>query len=261
MTDYVLEARGLKKRFGALVVTDDVSLRLRPGARHALIGPNGAGKTTLVAQLSGVLRPDEGQVMLAGQDITRLTPAKRTQRGLVRTFQITNLFPSMTVIENLFLAVSQHRGHGLKLFRPAGRRSDVFERVEALIERVGLTAQAGSTVSALAYGQQRLIEIAMALALEPKVLMLDEPAAGIPTSELDLLLSVIEGLDRDMAILIIEHDMDLVRRFATDVTVLVRGSVLIEGPLRTVMDSEEVHRVYLGSAAAPKRNRNEAARA
>jgi ABC-type branched-chain amino acid transport systems, ATPase component len=261
MSGYALEARGLKKRFGALVVTDDVSLRLKKGARHALIGPNGAGKTTLVAQLSGVLQPDDGQVLLNGEDITRLAPARRTRRGLVRTFQITNLFTDMTVTENLFLAVSQHRGNGLSLFRPAGRQRAVLEQVEALIERVRLSDQAGARVSSLAYGQQRLIEIALALALEPKVLMLDEPAAGIPTSELDLLLRVIEELDPEMAILIIEHDMDLVRRFATEATVLVRGKVLVEGPLRQVMDSEEVHRVYLGSAAAPKRKQNEAARA
>ena len=253
MSGYALEARALHKSFGMLVVTDGVDLKLKRGARHALIGPNGAGKTTLVGLLSGVLQPSSGQVLLNGQDVTALAPARRTRLGLVRTFQVTNLFPDMTVLENIYLAVSQHRGFGINLFKAAGRRRDVIDEAEALIARVKLTAQATRPVSELAYGQQRLIEVAIALALEPKVLLLDEPAAGIPTSELDLLLSAIDELDPDMTVLIIEHDMDLVRRIAREATVLVQGRVLIEGPIAEVMASEEVHRVYLGSAAGKGR--------
>jgi len=252
MTEYALEARGLKKAYGALVVTDSVDLKLRKGARHALIGPNGAGKTTLVGLLSGVIRPDKGQVFLSGHDVTRAQPAVRTRMGLVRTFQVTNLFPEMTVIENLYLAVSQKHGAGFDVFRSAGRRADLLDRVAAMIERMKLADCSSMLVAELAYGQQRLVEIAMALALEPRVLLLDEPAAGIPTSELPLLMSVIDDLDPEITVLIIEHDMELVRRFAREATVLVQGKVLLEGAIGDVMASEEVHRVYLGTAAKDK---------
>ena len=257
--EYTLEARGLNKSFGALVVTDNVDLKLQKGARHALIGPNGAGKTTLVGLLSGVLRPTSGSVFLNGRDVTGLPPARRTRLGMVRTFQVTNLFPEMTVLENVFLAVSQNRQLGYSLFKPAGLELKAIEEAVALIERVKLSDHLTRQVSELAYGQQRLIEVAIALALEPKVLLLDEPAAGIPTSELELLLTVIEDLDPDMTVLIIEHDMELVRRFAREATVLVRGKVLVSGSIGDVMESEEVHRVYLGSAAKPKAKTREVA--
>lgn len=243
-----LEARGLCKSFGALEVTKNVTLTLPRGARHALIGPNGAGKTTLVGQLSGVIQPSAGKVLIEGEDVTRLSPARRTRRGLVRTFQISNLFTDMTVIENIYLAVSQNRGLGTNLFRAAGRDSASLDRAMDLIRRVRLEAHADRLVSELAYGQQRLIEIAIALALEPKILLLDEPAAGIPTGELGLLFSVIEELDPELSLLVIEHDMELVRRVARDVTVLVHGAVLTSGPMAEVMSSSEVRRVYLGGA-------------
>ena len=249
MSSTVLEARGLRKTFGALLVTDNVDLRLEKGARHALIGPNGAGKTTLVGLLSGVLRPSAGQVLLNGEDVTPLGPAHRTRRGLVRTFQVTNLFPDMTLVENLFLAVSQNHGLGLSLFRPAGHQKRVLDEVWSLIERIDLASQTSRPVGELAYGQQRLIELAIALALKPKVLLLDEPAAGIPTNELHLLFSVLDELEPEIPVLIIDHDMDLVRRFARDATVLVHGAVLTRGSVEQVMASEEVHRVYLGTAA------------
>jgi branched-chain amino acid transport system ATP-binding protein len=246
MSEFALEADRLCKSYGALLVSDNVSLRLRKGARHALIGPNGAGKTTLVGLLSGVIRPDSGHVHIIGKDMTRDSAAKRTRRGLIRSFQVTNLFPDMTVVENLYLAVSHQRRIGLDLFRPAGKRTDVLMRVEQIIDKVRLRDKASHKLSELAYGQQRLVELAIALALEPRILLLDEPAAGIPSSDIGLLLTVIEDLDPDITILMIEHDMQLVRRFATEATVLVRGKVLISGSLSDVMSSEDVHRVYLG---------------
>lgn len=249
MSEYTLEARGLHKSFGALAVTDNVDLRLKKGARHALIGPNGAGKTTLVGLLSGVIRPSAGQVFLAGRDVTRARPALRTRLGMVRTFQLTNLFAEMTVIENLYLAVGQRYAIGFDLLHPAGRRGTVLDEVQALIVRMGMADYAQRKVSELAYGHQRLVEIAMALALEPRVLLLDEPAAGIPTSELAVLIDVIEQLDPAISVLIIEHDMELVRRVAREATVLVAGKVLLEGAIGAVMASDEVHRVYLGRAA------------
>jgi branched-chain amino acid transport system ATP-binding protein len=249
MNEYTLEARGLRKSFGALSVTDDVHLKLKKGARHALIGPNGAGKTTLVGLLSGVIRPSSGQVFLAGRDVTRAQPAVRTRMGMVRTFQLTNLFSEMTVIENLYLAVGQKHPIGFDMFWPAGRRKGVLDEVGVLIDRMGLGKWAQKKVSELAYGHQRLVEIAMALALEPRVLLLDEPAAGIPTAELAVLVDVIEELDPEITVLIIEHDMELVRRVAREATVLVAGRVLLEGPIGAVMASDEVHRVYLGRAA------------
>jgi branched-chain amino acid transport system ATP-binding protein len=251
MSEYMLEARGLRKAFGALTVTDDVHLKLKKGARHALIGPNGAGKTTLVGLLSGVIRPNSGKVLLAGQDVTRTQPAVRTRLGLVRTFQLTNLFAEMTVTENLYLAVGQKHAIGFDMVRAAGRRANILGEVEALLDRIGMADYAPRKVSELAYGHQRLVEIAMALALEPRVLLLDEPAAGIPTGELAVLIDVIEQLDPAITVLIIEHDMELVRRVAREATVLVAGRVLLDGEIGAVMASDEVHRVYLGRAADP----------
>jgi branched-chain amino acid transport system ATP-binding protein len=249
MKDWALETVGLVKRFGALTVTDEVSLALRPGARHALIGPNGAGKSTLVGLLSGTLRPNSGRVLLLGEDVTNFSPAKRTKRGLARTFQISSLFNNLTVIENLFLVITEQQRSGFDLFRPAGRRRDILDVAERILEEFRLLPHANRRVAELAYGQQRLIEIAIALALQPKVLLLDEPAAGIPSGETRLLMDAIERLPEDITILMIEHDMELVRRFARDVTVLVHGSVLVSGRLDEVMRSDEVRKVYLGSTA------------
>jgi branched-chain amino acid transport system ATP-binding protein len=249
MSEFALETRGLVKRFGALCVTNDVSIRLPRGARHALIGPNGAGKSTLVGLLSGVIRPDAGKVLIFGEDMTGFKPARRTKLGLVRTFQISSLFAKLTVLENIYLAVSEQRGESFNFWRPAGRRRESLEAVEGLLGEFRLTAHANRPVCELAYGQQRLIEIAIALALKPKVLLLDEPAAGIPSGETRLLMEAIERLSPDIAILMIEHDMELVRRFATDATVLVYGKVLTSGPLSAIMASDEVRKVYLGGAA------------
>lgn len=247
-SDLALQASGLSKRFGALHVTQDVSLSLARGARTALIGPNGAGKTTLVNLLTGVLRPDAGSLALFGADVTHAAAARRTQLGLVRTFQISSLYAELSVFENIFIAVAQAAGRSFSIWQAAGRQRDLLERTEALVERLQLQADMHRKVSEIAYGHQRLVEIAIALALEPKVLLLDEPAAGIPSNQLGLLHDAIDSLPRDIAVLMIEHDMEMVRRFASDVAVLVNGALLMTGKPADVMSNPEVQAVYLGTA-------------
>jgi branched-chain amino acid transport system ATP-binding protein len=252
MTSPALEIRNLSKRFGGLRVTNSVSLLLETGARHALIGPNGAGKSTLVGLISGTLRPDAGSISLFGEDVTRQKPARRTKLGLVRTFQITSLFAKLTVLENLYLAVSEQRGESFAIWRPAALRGETLSAAEALMTEFKLAEFAHRTVSQLAYGQQRLIEIALALALRPKVLLLDEPAAGIPSGETKLLMDAIEGLPAEISILMIEHDMALVKRFAKDATLLVQGAVAMSGPIGELMSSDTAREVYLGKIAAAR---------
>ena len=247
MTGPALEATGLHKSFGALKVTDDVGLRLEAGSRTALIGPNGAGKTTLVGLLSGTVRPDAGRILLRGRDITRDALAFRVKQGLVRTFQVSSLFPKLTVLENIFLALSENQGASRDLWHPAARRQTLIERAEAIMESLHLIDDRHRRVTEISYGAQRLLEIAIALALEPKVLLLDEPAAGIPADEVGALLDAVAGLPPDIAILMIEHDMHVVRRFATEVHVLVGGRMLMVGPPAEVMASPEVREVYLGT--------------
>jgi branched-chain amino acid transport system ATP-binding protein len=248
MSEPALEATGLAKSFGALKVTDDVALRLGAGARTALIGPNGAGKTTLVGLLSGTVRPDAGRISLRGRDITRDALAFRVKQGLVRTFQLSSLFAKLTVLENIFLAVSENQGASRDLWRPAGRRRDLIERAELIMDRLHLGDSRHRRVSEIPYGVQRLLEIAIALALEPRVLLLDEPAAGIPADEVGVLLDAVASLPPEIAILMIEHDMHVVRRFATEVYVLVHGRVLAMGSPAEVMASPEVRAVYLGTS-------------
>ena len=250
MSELALQTIGLSKRFGALAVADDISIALPRGARHALIGPNGAGKSTLVSLLSGTLPADSGRILLFGEDVTALPPAKRTKRGLARTFQINNLFAELTVVENVYLAISERLGASLDFWRAAGRRKDLLEASQEMLDGFRLAPLANRKVSELAYGQQRLVEMAIALALKPKALLLDEPAAGIPSGETKLLIEAIERLPEDIAILMIEHDMALVRQFARDATVLFHGSVLISGPVDEVMSSEDVRKVYLGGVAS-----------
>ena len=246
MSAPALETRGLHKSFGALTVANAVEFRLEHGARHALIGPNGAGKTTFVNLVTGALRPSAGQIRLDGADITDLPQAARVKRGLVRTFQITALFRRLSVLENVTLAVCEREGLGGELLRPAGRHRAVIEEAFALLERFGLADEALRPVNTLAYGRQRLVEIAIALGLSPTVLLLDEPAAGVPSGESGLIIDVIENLPSDIALLIIEHDMDLVFRLAQRITVLVQGSVLVEGPPDAIAADTRVRQVYLG---------------
>ncbi|MEJ2119688.1 MAG: ABC transporter ATP-binding protein [Alphaproteobacteria bacterium] len=249
MTGGMLETRGLYKAFGALVVAQEINFSLGAGNRHAIIGPNGAGKTTFVNLITGALTPDRGQVLLAGEDITALAQAARVKRGIARTFQINKLFAGLTVLENLYLAVSERMRVAGRMFRPAGARPDVISEAHRMLEMLKLGDDARTTISELPYGRQRLVEIAIALALEPKVLLLDEPAAGVPSAESHILLDAIAGLPKDVAVLIIEHDMDLVFRFADRITVLVNGGVLTTGTPDEIADNAEVRAVYLGEAA------------
>ncbi len=248
MSDIVLQTRGLYKTFGALIVARDIDFSLARGDRHALIGPNGAGKTTFINLISGALSATRGEVFLGGEDVTRLTEALRVKRGLARTFQINTLFSGLSVLENLYLAVSEHMGAANGMLRPAGARPDVVERAEELLETLRLGDDAGKIIAELPYGRQRLVEIAIALALEPRVLLLDEPAAGVPSSESHILLDAIDALPRDIAILIIEHDMDVVFRFADAITVLVNGAVLATGSPDEIAGNAQVRAVYLGEA-------------
>jgi len=244
-----LETRGLQKSFGALTVANAINFRLERGARHALIGPNGAGKTTFVELVTGALRPNAGQIRLDGADVTSLPQAVRVKRGLVRTFQITALFRRLSILENVTLAVWERQGIAGDLFHPAGHHRAAIEEAHALLERLGLEDEALRPVSMLAYGRQRLVEIAVSLALSPKVLLLDEPAAGVPSGESGRIIEAIERLPQDIALLIIEHDMDLVFRVAQRITVLVQGSVLVEGSPEAIAADLEVRRVYLGERA------------
>jgi branched-chain amino acid transport system ATP-binding protein len=244
-----LEIRGLNKNFGALQVARDVDLQLERGARHALIGPNGAGKTTLVNLITGVLKPSAGRVLLDGVDITWLSQAKRSRRGIARTFQINQLFRGLTVLENLYLAIGERERACDHMWRPAGAERAVVHEALDRLDALRLGDDALKLVRELPYGRQRLVEMAIALAQRPNVLVLDEPAAGVPSSESHLILDVVGALDPDIAILIIEHDMDVVFRFAKRITVLVAGSVLTEGPPQEIMADERVRAVYLGTQA------------
>jgi len=241
-----LETRALCKSFGALTVADRVDLRLEAGVRHALIGPNGAGKTTLVNMITGRIVPSAGQIFLAGEDVTRLSQAARVRRGLGRTFQINALFRDMSVLDNVALGIAERDGVGGRLWRPASAHVRVCAEALELLAMFGLTDDADRRVLDLPYGKQRLVEIAIALGLRPTVLLLDEPAAGVPSLESHRILESLERLPASIAILIIEHDMDLVFRFAQRITVLVQGEVLCEGAPAEIADDPRVRRVYLG---------------
>ena len=244
--EIVLSCQGLVKKFGGITATNDVTLDLRRGARHALIGPNGAGKTTLINLLTGVLEPTSGRITLEGQDISRLAPHQRVRRGMVRTFQINQLFASMTPLETLALVVSQQRGFGARWWRPLGKDADVAERAQQLLEQFHLAEVASQKTEHLAYGKRRLLEIAIALACQPRVLLLDEPVAGVPAGEREELLQTVAALPADVSVLLIEHDMDLVFSFANRMTVLVNGTVLTEGDPDTIANDPQVKAVYLG---------------
>jgi ABC-type branched-subunit amino acid transport system ATPase component len=245
MTAPALEARGLVRRFGGLLATDNVSFSVEPGARQALIGPNGAGKTTLINLLTGVIKPTGGAVLLEGRDVTGLSPHQRVRLGLARTFQINQLFPDLSPAESLGLAIAEREGRGSSFWRPAGR-PDIVAEIEDLLTRFGLREVYGQPTRSLAYGKQRLLEIALALACRPRVLLLDEPAAGVPEEERHDILAALAQLPADVAILLIEHDMDLVFSFATRISVLVAGRLLCEGTPAEIAADERVRAVYLG---------------
>jgi branched-chain amino acid transport system ATP-binding protein len=253
VTAPALETRHLSRSFGALTVANAIDFQLGRGARHALIGPNGAGKTSFVELVSGALKPSAGQILLDGADVTALPQRERVKRGLVRTFQVSALFRGLSVLENVTLAVAERAGVAEDLFRPAGRHRRVVDEAFALLETLGLADEALRPVAALAYGRQRLIEIAIALGLAPKVLLLDEPAAGVPSGESGVIIDVVERLPAEIALLIIEHDMDLVFRLAQRITVLVQGRILVEGSPGEVAADARVREVYLGLGERARR--------
>ncbi len=245
----LLEARGVGKQFGALVAASNIDFKLHAGARQALIGPNGAGKTTFINLLTGVLAPTEGRVLLGGDDITDMPQSQRVKRGIARTFQINRLFRGLSVLENVYIPVSEQLGAAPAMVKPAGKRRDVIDVAMNLLEMLKLQDVAGHRISELPYGRQRLVEIAIALGLAPKVLLLDEPAAGVPSAESYIILDAVARLPKDIAVLIIEHDMDLVFRFAERITVLVGGRVFAEGTPKEIGSNADVRAVYLGQAA------------
>jgi ABC-type branched-subunit amino acid transport system ATPase component len=244
-----LETTGLAKRFGGLTATDNVSIRLERGVRHALIGPNGAGKTTLINLLTGVLSPSAGRILLEGDDITALKPEQRVKRGLARTFQINQLFPALTPFDTLALAVSERHGQGGHWWSGARADRAVTGDVLDVARQFRLTDMLDEPTASLSYGKQRLLEIAIAIACKPRVLLLDEPAAGVTENDRHELLKTIAELPKDVTVLLIEHDMDLVFRFAERISVLVNGAVLTEGTPEEVARDPRVRAVYLGEHA------------
>jgi len=246
MSDIVLSSEGLVKRFGGITATDQVSLHIPRGARHALIGPNGAGKTTLINLLTGVLAPTEGRIRLLGEDISHLAPHQRVRRGLVRTFQINQLFEGLTPLQTLAMTVSQHLGQGGQWWPALGHSADVTQRCEQLLAQFHLTEVMNKHTRELAYGKRRLLEMAIALACEPRVLLLDEPVAGVPAGEREELLQTVAALPADVSVVLIEHDMDLVFSFAHSMTVLVQGAVLTQGTPAEIAADPRVREVYLG---------------
>jgi ABC-type branched-subunit amino acid transport system ATPase component len=241
-----LETIDLEKRFGGLVAASRVSLRLEQGARRALIGPNGAGKTTLINLLTGVLRPSAGRILLNGRDVTALPRHLRVQGGLARTFQINQLFPGLTPLETIHLAIAERERAGRRWWQRAGSEAALVDEAEAILVRFGLDTVMTEPTAILPYGFQRLLEIALALASRPAVLLLDEPAAGVPESERDRILSIIGELPREVSVLLIEHDMDLVFSFAERISVLVGGAILAEGTPKEIAADERVRAAYLG---------------
>jgi ABC-type branched-subunit amino acid transport system ATPase component len=245
----VLATENLEKRFGGIVATNNVSLKVEKGARHALIGPNGAGKTTIINLLTGVLAPTAGKVLLEGNDITNVSAHARVRLGIARTFQINQLFPDLSPLETLGLAVSERIGSGHDWWRIVGSKSEIVDEVLALLERFHLADVMNERTAILPYGKQRLLEIAVAIACKPRVLLLDEPAAGVPEDERHDILSSVAALPADVTVLLIEHDMDLVFSFADRISVLVNGALFVEGKPDEVARDPRVKAVYLGEEA------------
>jgi branched-chain amino acid transport system ATP-binding protein len=243
-----LSTRGLDKSFGSLVVASDIELDLPPGERYALIGPNGAGKTTLINLITGMLKPDKGQIFLGADEITMLRPEERVKCGLVRTFQINTLFPHLSALEAVTLAVCERRGYAGSWWEKLPAYGDAIEEAYAILLSLRLAASCHRPTRELAYGQQRLLEIALALATKPKVLLLDEPAAGVPQQESAELFSVIAGLSQEIAVLFIEHDMNVVFRFAHRIIVMAAGRILLQGTPKEIAADARVREVYLGRA-------------
>ena len=245
MNDIVLSTKALNKKFGSLVVANNIDLALPRGARYALIGPNGAGKTTLINLLTGMLRPDSGHIYLGGDDITSLAPDTRVKRGLVRTFQINTLFPNLSALESVTLAVLERRGDANNWRRSLPSYKDAIDEAYGILQTLLLGDDCERPTRQLAYGQQRLLEIALALASQPKVLLLDEPAAGVPKDESGELFKAVTSISSDISVLFIEHDMDVVFRFATRIIVMVSGGILVEGTPAEIASDQRVREVSI----------------
>ena len=242
----LLQVENLAKRFGGIVASDDLALDVAPGELHAVIGPNGAGKTTLIAQLSGQLRPDSGRIHFAGQDITALPVHRRSALGLARSFQITSLFLDFSVLDNVALAVQAHAGHSFRFWRAARAQAELREPARAALERVGLSGRADWPASALSHGEHRLLELAMALAGSPRMLLLDEPMAGLGPEESARMVTMLRALKSELTILLVEHDMEAVFALADRITVLVYGRVIASGAPDAIRANEAVREAYLG---------------
>jgi branched-chain amino acid transport system ATP-binding protein len=250
MNRNLLEVRGLRKSFGALLASDHVALEVREGETHAIIGPNGAGKTTLIAQLAGELRPDAGEVRFAGEDITALSAPARARRGLARSFQITSIYPDFSALENVMLAVQAHAGSSFRFFRAARGEQALRTPARGLLEEVGLGARADMLAASLAHGEQRALEIAMALAGRPRLLLLDEPVAGMGAEETQRMIAFLATLKGGKTIILVEHDMDAVFSLADRVSVLVYGRIIASGSPAEIRANAEVRRAYLGEETA-----------
>ena len=246
----MLSTKNVNKKFGSLVVAEDISLSLPQGVRYALIGPNGAGKTTLINLITGMVAPDSGEILLGDENITPLKPHQRVRKGLARTFQINTLFPHLTALESVTLSVLEREGHAHNWWRALPSFSAATDEAASILTSLNLQKNLNRETRELAYGQQRLLEIALALATRPRVLLLDEPAAGVPKGESAELFAAVEGLSSELTVLFIEHDMDVVFRFASRIIVMVGGRILVEGTPQEIARDERVREVYLGAAHA-----------
>jgi branched-chain amino acid transport system ATP-binding protein len=246
MNKALLEVRGLTKRFGALLASDNIDLEVREGETHAVIGPNGAGKTTLIAQLAGNLRPDAGSVRFAGEDVTALSPQARSRKGFARSFQITSVYSDFTALENVMLAVQAHAGHSFRFWRPARGEQALSSPARAILDEVGLGGRADVLAANLAHGEQRQLEIATALATRPRLMLLDEPVAGMGVEETRHMIEFLSTLKGEKTIILVEHDMDAVFSLADRVSVLVYGRIIATGTPREIRANPEVRRAYLG---------------
>ena len=250
MNKALLEVRGLTKSFGALLASDDVNLEVREGETHAIIGPNGAGKTTLISQLAGNLRPDRGRVRFAGEDITALSAPARARRGFARSFQITSIYPDFTALENVMLAVQAHSGSSFRFWRPAREETALSSPARAILEEVGLSGRCEVPAANLAHGEQRALEIATALATRPRLLLLDEPVAGMGAEETQRMIALLSSLKGGKTLILVEHDMDAVFSLADRISVLVYGRIIATGAPEEIRANLEVRRAYLGEEIA-----------
>ena len=250
MSEPILKVRGLNKHFGGVFATDNLDFEVLPGEIHAVIGPNGAGKTTFVAQLAGMLKPDSGEIVFDGRDLTALSAPERSRLGLARSFQITSIFKNFTVIENVALSIQAHAGHSFRFWRAAATDPSLTEPAQKLLDEIGLGARAGIVAGNLAHGEQRQLEIAMALATAPKLLLLDEPTSGMGSEESDRMREFLAGIKGNYSMLLIEHDMDTVFTLADRITVLVYGRAIATGEPAAIRANEEVKAAYLGEDEA-----------